>query len=344
MAKILCGYSSILFNCDHFPIILKSRETHHPIFNVPQRKLFTYLYKWSTRELTNIDSYLLFLAMLNSSELVEFRLPAIRTDKTDSIVAQNMESLFKTVLRINEVNTPTVQFPKFVITSDTRELNNVHHWIEIWNEKYSAFATGARQDYDTRKLVHKEARLEKLIKNPHKSIKDYAFYLAEWAADAASFPSFNITNPSTGLQISISDYWKSIIIRSATNYQIYSIPDNDLKELLDHCEENISRIGSLYSNKLFTLLEQAEKVKKNFMELGDIDLSGKSKFHILEQTDTVEEANLRAAVDSAPLEKPVRENYPSNFQYLKAKFNYEMAQKHSKKSDYPDESSRKENE
>jgi hypothetical protein len=329
LAKILCGYSSILFNCDYFPITLRARESHHPIFNVPQRKLFTYLHKWSTRELTNVDSYLLFLAMLNSSELVDFRIPAIRTDQTDSIVAQNMEYLFKTVLKINEVNTPTVQFPRFAITTDTRGLQNIQYWIDIWAEKYNDFATKAGKDYDTHKLVHKEARLEKLIKNPHKTIKDYAFYLAEWAADAGAFPTFNINNPVTGLPTSLSDYWKDIIVKAATNYQIYTIVDKDLQELLDHCEENINRIGSIYSQKLFSLLEHAERVKKNFMELGDIDLS-KTKYHLLDAQDTVEEANLRAAVDSAPPEMPIRENYPTKFQYLKAKYNWDMYVKHKK--------------
>src|SRR3990172_712457 len=99
--KILCSISSTEFNVEHFPGYLSSREVSHPIFYLPQKKLLSYMAKWSGSELTRTDSYLLFLAILNSTELVHFRVPIFKDNRTDSIIAQNMEKLALTVTKLN---------------------------------------------------------------------------------------------------------------------------------------------------------------------------------------------------------------------------------------------------
>ena len=88
--KVICKYSSIPFTCEHFPGVLDRGETCHPIFLIPQKKLLSYLGKWSSGGLTPTDSYLLFLAILHSSEQIYWRTPAIRSSQTDSIISQIM--------------------------------------------------------------------------------------------------------------------------------------------------------------------------------------------------------------------------------------------------------------
>lgn len=320
MAKILCAYSSIEFTCEHFPIYLHHRETYHPIFNISQRKLLPYLHKWAGSELTAIDSYLLFLALLNSTELVEFRIPVRRTNQTDSIVAQNMESLAKTVSRLNAVQNPAVQFPRFVISADTFQLQNVHHWIEIWNNCYEDFLQGARKDYDNRKLAQREMALERLIKNPHKPINLYASQLADWAAVAGSFPG------------PVEEYWKSIIQKCCNDSQIFSLPVKHIQELLDHCESEINAIGSIFSHKLFEILRRAIHRHKSFLgpELWD-DISIPN-YTILEtdSSSNVELANIKSIVDSAPTVEPKASDFAKRFEYLRAKLKYDLAKRYGK--------------
>lgn len=318
MAKILCAYSSIEFNCEHFPVYLHHRESYHPIFNISQRKLLPYLSKWSGNELTPIDSYLLFLALLNSTELIEFRIPVRRTLQTDSIVAQNMESLAKTVSRLNAVHNPAVQFPKFVISADTFQLQNVHHWIEIWNDCYQDFLSGARKDYENRKLAQREMALERLIKNPHKPINLYSIQLSEWAAIAGQFPA------------PVSEYWKTIIRKCANDNLVYSVPVKHIKELLEHCETEINAIGSIFSHKLFEILRRA--IKKHNSFLGDVDEdSSIPNYQFLESgaAANVEISNIKAIVDSTEsLTEPQRKDFPTKFEYLKAKLKYDMAKRY----------------
>jgi len=323
--KILCSISGLEFNCEHFPGTFYSKDTHHPIFHIEQKKLLVYLKKWAGSELTQTDSYLLFLALLKSSDLVEFRVPVFRTEKTDSIIYNNMEFLARTVIKLNTVTNPSVIFPHYVVTPDTRFLTNIHHWIENWDSEYREFAAGKRKDIDDRKLVHRENALQRLIKNPHKSVSQYATMIADWAIVAGNFPSFNLQSPFTHVTISCADYWREIIIRACRNELIFSIPKNDLEELLTHCEENIPH-GSIYSNTLFKVLRAATEKHRNFLSLGEYDI--KSTYTLLDDSDSAEQANLKALIDQAPDEMPRPEQFPSKFKYMQAKLRWDMAKRY----------------
>lgn len=341
MAKILCAYSSLLFSCDHFPVTLTQRESYHPIFDIPQRKLLPYLRKWAANELTEIDSYLLFLATLKSSDMVDFRVPAIRTEFTDSIIAQNMEYLFRTVIKINSVSLPSQIFSRFVISPDTRTLSNVHYWIETWHENYVDFTNGSRRDYENRKLAQREAALERLIKNPHRDISSYASQLADWAAIAGEFPTCKVNNPFGTKPITLSDYYKQIIIRCASKTQLFSVKKADVEELLEHCEEKISAVGSIYSHALFKVLREALSKLDNFLGLGDFDL-GSGGYTILEESSDVEHINMKLIIDSAPEEEPKIDQYPTKFQYMRAKAKWDMAKRYGRTGETDSDTSKRE--
>jgi hypothetical protein len=336
--KILCAYSSIEFNVEHFPGSLTSREFYHPIFCLPQKKLLGYLHKWSHQELTPTDSYLLFLALLKSSDLVNFRVPAARSPKTDSIVACNMESLAKILCKLNSVSSPERIFPNYVISPDTKYLDNVQYWITNWEESFVEYSASQSKFIDQRnswqKLQHREHALERLIKNPHKPISEYSGILADWAAIAGDFPKFLVTSPFTGLSISCDSYWKDIISRCARKDIGLMFATNqilaDIDELLEHCETSIPA-GSIHSHLLFKLLRDTKEKKKNFLGLGDQDIT-KSTYAFLSPTDTVESANLSAMIQSAPTEEPKPESYPTKFAYMKAKMKWDLAKKSAQKT------------
>lgn len=327
--RILCSYSSIEFSCEHFPASLYSREACHPIFYLPQRKLIPYLSKWAAGELTQTDSYLLFLAALNSSDRVTFRTAAIRTAKTPQIVSQNMEKLFRTISKLNAVSNPAVTFPTYIISESTRDLENISFWIDNWEDCYRDFLSGVSRDYDTKKLVQREATLSRLIKNPHKSASSYAQQLAEWAAVAADFPETMTTHhPATGLVCTLREKWVWIIVKCARSESLFSINKDDVRKILEHCESELT-LGSIFTHELFKILRNALEKQKNFLGFGDLDLSA-TTFQILNSTDSVEDGNIRALMAAAPEELPRPEQYPTKFEYLKAKMKYEMALKYQK--------------
>ena len=69
MAKILCSKSGILFQCEHMPLGLNSQEYHHPLLSVPQKKLLSLSKEWTANRLTATESYLLYLSLLNYTDL-----------------------------------------------------------------------------------------------------------------------------------------------------------------------------------------------------------------------------------------------------------------------------------
>jgi hypothetical protein len=325
--KVLCKYSGLSFTCEHFPGTLDRGETCHPIFLIPQKRLLSYLGKWSSGHLPPTDSYLLFLALLNSSEQIYWRTSAFRTDKTDSIVSQNMEYLARTLPKLNSVRSPSKTFPSFAIGSETADLSNVHYWIEAWESEYKSFQTGYVARNIAQKIESREAALERLIKNPFRNSLAFSRQLAEWASVAGSFPTFLIKSPFTGLPQPVSDYWKLLIQKAAGETSLYTIPSNDLAELLEHCEENIEA-GSIHAHALFTHLRNAITKQKSYLGFGDKDSPLTLSYAILSSSDDVEAANLRVAIESAPTIEPKPEDYPTRFAYLKAKCKYDMARKY----------------
>jgi hypothetical protein len=325
MAKILCAYSGINFTVEHFPVTLTSRESYHPIFDVPQKKLLSYLSKWAGSELTPTDSYLLFLALLKSSESVEFRVPVYRHELTASIVAKNMESLATTVIKLNAVANPSVIFPHFAITPETKGLLNIHHWIEAWQDAWKDFQEGNKKYDVSRRLVRREAALEKLIKNPHKTQESYAKSLAEWASEAGTFPTSKTLVGDK--QVPLSEYWKQIIVSCSTDIGIYSIPLQDIRELLFHCESEVP-IGTIFSHKLFHTLRKAIDKQANFLGIDRGErFNHSTTFEILDDSDTIETANISAILQKAPTEEPKQGSYPTKLTYLRAKLAWQMSER-----------------
>jgi len=326
--KCLCAISGLSFNVEYFPGVLdsKSYPIVHPVFNIPQKKLLSYLGKWSTGSLTPTDSYLLFLALLNSSDLVEFRVPVKQTEDTASLVSQHMEALSKVVYKLTSVSSSRVAFPSYSVNPDTCTLSNIEYWIENWNDSFSSYLKGYRNEEISRSLRTKEEALERLIKNPYKPISEYASQLANWAATAGSFPTYNTISPFSSLPVTMADYWKTIISKVSRNDTIYQVPRVDLEDLIEHCENNISAGSGIYSHALFTLLRGALEKHKAFLGFGDQDLISTSYVLLSESTST-EAANLKNLIDLAPDHPPLRSEYPSDFAYFRAKMRYTAAQK-----------------
>ena len=325
--RILCAISGLDFQADHFPGFLAQREAVHPIFHMPQKKLLSYTGKFYSSELTDIDKYLLFLAVLNSSELVDFRASVQRTAFTPGIIARNFDPLVHIICKLNSILSPAVVFPRFVISQETRTLSNVHFWLDNWLSAYKEFLAGDRKHTEGRKLIARELALERLIKNPHRAISDYANQIADWAVVAGDLENRfrgKIPDPFTLKSNSIAEYWRSIIIRCARQDKIYAIPEADLDEIIEFYESELDVVGSIYSFELLKLLRIAKKKRGDYLGLSDIS-SPAISYQILSESDDVMASNLKLMIDLAPTEEPIKNNYPDTISYLRARSRWVMA-------------------
>lgn len=328
MAKILCAISGIEFTCEHVPMALHSREAKHPIFYLPTKKLYALYAKWSQGELTDTDSYLLFCALYNITDLVEFTSPFERSALSKSIVANNLPKLVEVINRIDAVNHHLHEqvFARMHVSHETKDMASCALWIEIWNKNYVDYISGYKNELLRTRVRQREDVLQKLIKKADKEPNKYARVLAKWAADAAKFPEFEVENVFTNTKTTLSAYWQQIIEMCCKEDRIYLIPKADFDELMEHCEANIEP-GTIYSYTLSELLKTGLYKKKNYLGLGEIDLVG-TPFRILNASDNIQDANMLAMIDSAPKSLPLRANYESNIAYLRASLAYKQAQKY----------------
>jgi hypothetical protein len=76
-----------------------------------------------------------------------------------------------------------------------------------------------------------------------------------------------------------------------------------------------------------SLLRSGRDKNKNFLGLGDWDISTSSiNYVIVDGEDSVEAANFSLLQASAPTHEPSIMEYPSRFEYLKAKMKWELSQ------------------
>lgn len=328
MATVKCAYSGITFKCDHFPVTFSHSECAHPVFLLEQHKLLAYTSKWSAGNLTATDSYLLFLALMNSTSLIEWRHSAIyRNSITDALVASNMEALIRIIGKVNLIHHPRFALPSFAVTKDTCTLDNVHYWIAAWHDSFIDFMKGYKEQTEQEKIIRREYALERMLKSTqiNNAIK-YSKALAEWAELAGNFPQFIMMHPLTKNPIQLNTYWKEIIIACVREEKIFQYPTSDVEELITHCEDNISH-GSISAASLMDLLRTGRKSQSSYLCLNDLDVAA-YKNGTLQSEDVVETTNKIAMIQGAPNHMPLRTEYATEIEFVRAKMKYKMKEKY----------------
>jgi hypothetical protein len=314
------------------PMGLSSSEYYHPLFSVPKKKLLALTKEWATNRLSHTENYLLYLSLLHSTDLIIWRTQARYTEKTQQLISNNMESLIQIIGKIDVIKNPAFALPKFAISPDTADLTNTFYWIQVWLHNYNEFMTdfidAQKREEIKHKVERRESALERMIKNPLQEVESLANVLSDWAVLSGDFPDFKIDHPRRkGEKIIISEYWQEIIKACAREEAIWKYPRHDLEELITHCEDNIEH-GSIYAHSLMRLLRNGLQKHKDYTGFGDVDLAGKTtSFKLLDPNTSAEEANMIAAIQSAPPSEPKRANYPTLGSYLRAKLNWDMAKR-----------------
>lgn len=313
MAHIQCPKSGILWHATHMPLGL---TLQHPIFSLDQKKLLSLAGQWAAEKITTEESYLLFLALLDSTSLVKWNTQASFTESTPAIVSSNMENLLSIIGKINLIKHPSFALPSFSINRETSTLTNVRHWIQVWIDSYNAWYDGCKEEELRAKLHDREEALQRLIKSSVPT-EAYARTLASWAATAGSFPSYETIHPLSKQPIPLDEYWKNIIISISNEDRLWRFPRKDIVELIEHCEEFIQH-GSIYSHTLMKYLRSGLAAYDDYLGFGSLVPTAKTSFTILPSTTSAYEASVAALHNTAPTEEPQRSQYPTQSAWLKA--------------------------
>jgi len=283
---------------------------------LPQKRLLGLYTTYTKGELTDIDSYLLFLALLNSTESIKFIVPAEISTSTPSIIANNIAQLVSVIWETNAIQHPSFRQPKFTIRQDTANLDNIKIWIKAWRANIEDFKLGQHRQAAIQDLQSTENKLSKLIFTPEAGNIKLAACVAEWADKAAEFPKNK------------AEYWKATIRKCYNLNAMFSTPKRDLLDIKEYCEENLEA-GSIHFHKLLETLRAGIANHNDFLGMGSLtDSSTDCGYTLLDTVDDTK--NDEALIDiaaKAPDNPPVQSNYPNKLAYLKARLAYTQAQK-----------------
>jgi len=315
--QVYCKFSGVSFLAQHFTNKMNI-EAVHPIFYAEQRQLLNRARDWAAKRLNDTESKLLFLALLNSTKLVDFHATAKPEPR---IVNLNMPTLLAFISWHSDIRSPQLQLPRFVISHDNSSMNNCHILMKAWMECKEEWNSNYASATLRKKLEKKEAGLERFIRSGLKSTEDYAGRLASWALVAANAPT------------SLHEYWTQLF--KLKGIEVFNARTVDLEELVEHMEENLE-VGNIFS---FSVLKHVRYLlMRNRAGLGfhlgmgeeeteklDYEALAANPFTIVEEP--IETYNRELIASKAPAKEPVERDYPNKVAYLRAKAAFIIAQK-----------------
>lgn len=318
MAKVICAISGLELKVSYVGMTLRDRELAHPIFYLPQKKLLTMYEMYIQGKYNDIDSYLLFLALLNATDHVKFACPVkYRGEHTQKVIANNIDMLVQVMWKSAVITHPAFKQPKYIITDTikTNSLLGIGEWLDLWQENITIFHMGYARQKHLAKLSSIEKKLERVILSGTTG-PQLAMNVAKWADKAAEFPKDK------------RELWMKTIRKCFNSAAMFSTPKALLKEIKTYCEGEIE-VGTIHFHKLMEVLREGEQRHNDFLGLGDISLpSAKvSTNYTMMDEEVASNAETNSLIDiiaKAPTEPPSRENYPSSVAYLRAKLNYRV--------------------
>jgi len=324
--KCLCPKSAIFYEVPEFGNFGNRFTLHveHPIFSLTTDQLLSQIKRWADGNTNAKENRLLFLALLNNLEdeygkIITFRTAAI---PANGLIQQYMQRMFMFVGWYTDIHTPSMPMPHYVVDTYNCNLSNIKLWLESWEEK--------REEWQTKAIVGANLRAEKakraeevikVIKHVTKTRSDWR-KLAIWAMDAALVPE------------SYRKEWISIICTDINSFNIYQLSGRTLAKILYHMESYLDIYNdNLMAHAILTRIrELKERNALGFsfavgMQSGispdALVNAAKTPFTIVEPTK-LETINRAILAQNAPTTMPIRSNYATLTEFIKAKAKYQL--------------------
>lgn len=309
MATAICAISGLELRIPHVPMQLPAQAGYyHPIFTLQQRFLWRLYKQHCAGELSKEESYLLFLALLNSTDAIRWRATCgLHADMTSAVklVERNINQLVRVINLTNQITTPAFKQPKFTVTLDTCMLGTVKNWIEAWSNNIDEFKLGRIRNKLRDSLVRTENRLTYFIRSGMEPSK-YAGIVASWAAKAADFPA------------AYREQWIATIKKCFDKETMFRTNPDELRAIKEYCLTNIPS-GSIHTHALYEQLNEGLKLHYNYLGMSSVALG----YTIIDGDATKNESVLAAVVASAPIDCPQPHQFSSKLEYIKAKLAYQ---------------------
>lgn len=319
MAKVTCAISGIPYTTTHFSNLTVSHTEGmvHPIFAMPRSTLYPLYTQHCKGQLSDTDSYLLFLAFFHSSGQVTWKYPASldpKSPEASRLIETNFSSLLRVLEQSDLISHPSFEQPSFAVYYDNSSMAHLSNWILAWEKNINHFYSYRASQDEIDAMQKLENKLTWHILSGE-SPEKYARVIANWAAKAGEFPP------------EVTPLWKETIISCFNATKMFNTPLTLLNEIKEHIELNVE-VGSIHFHTLYKVINEGIAKHADFLggaSLGytilpslDDDLGSSN---LSEQKGT---AKLATIASNAPDKPPVATDYPTSLAYLKARLAYKV--------------------
>lgn len=307
MAHYYCNISGLRIETSYLSLAALGQQ--HPVFSVPIKKLTALIGQWEAQRTSDEETHLLFCALLNMTGHVIFDSPLMLTHSIARVENALMVPLAKLLYR--GIFESRASFPKLLISRNNQNVANI---VSVWTEAYAEYTSAKTQQMEAAKSQQAMQRLQRALHNPLD--RDRGRVISEWAAKVAEFPAFTITHPLTYAAISLSSYWKELIVKACNNRQsMISYPLSDLRELQQHLEDNLPYdYGQEFS--VLDIVRKAIQSQQDYFgfTIEEVTASKKS-----EKAGEIAEILQQSHETLREQPQPKRDQYPSLLAFLTAK-------------------------
>lgn len=320
-----CAISGIVFKTDFSPDIPNIHIPHttgyyHPIFTLDYLQLHTLYSEHTKNKLDPTSSYLLFLAFLNSTSKIRWNAP-IRANpeapETKSFLENNFHKLLSVIAKTDSIQRVSFSQPEFSITKNNNTLQSIPAFLLAWQDNIDDFLSLSALARDRANIIEAENKLSKLILSGEPT-SNYTHVIADWADIAGEFP------PES------KELWKKTIRACFNKNKMFNTSLTLLKEIKTYCEINIE-VGSIHFHSLMQALN--EGITNNINYLGGVTANTAANMlpdmitskEISKENSISKDAEALEAIKAkAPDKPPVRSDYKTNLEFIKAKLAYRV--------------------
>jgi hypothetical protein len=314
--QVICKFSGLPFQYSNYMLGMNLADIH-PVFRAKKKLILSPHFVHSFSKSQSLDEKkLIFLAVLNTTDLIEFREPA-------SPSLQTLESNFYHLMHTSEwlayaeyLYKQVVEFPHYVVAGETANLHNIGNWIKSLDEIRDQII---RKDIDRDRAAALHQRMAE-IKNElgiaaslHRA---FTPMLARWALDFASLDR-NDERYNRYIKILCSPLADAWVYDPAELKELEHYLENELP--IDHPQV----ISVMAQVRLF--ISARKTGYKDFSVFSEDDESGEG-FTILEEDG---EGNFVARKSQhlidVPTEEPLIGNYKSKVEFLRAQAKWKLA-------------------
>lgn len=310
--KVICTKTNIEFTAAGFNQFYIRSE--HPLFSAEYATLLEIAEIWRLGELSEGESRVLFIALLNSTGKLDWKTKTPATP-SEEIVQKYMEQVLLAVNWIHIIGYRT-NLPTIAINSSTQSMTNIGSLLNTWNNIQKEVTSGVHMLAAREKIEASQIKVRKLIIGNKEDTEAYARNLARWFLLAANVPKGSIPHPS-GVDTNLHEYWTELFLLKGM--AVYSASVTDLEEILETMTDKLP-MNSQYAVAAYQHINAIYQAAKGGILAA---LTGPDNYVIL-SGDSAEVVAVARGAEQAGEAAPEEKDFGTRTAYLLARARWKL--------------------